>query len=250
MDRLMNSRVQIMQEDGVASQEEVNDEDRMVQVKSYLQRHLHSAGDLGVEEEEEMSIISHQTHEAHTYFNQSSSSIQTPSPSDLTRSWSSQDGKETGNYSDWGPTTFSPPSGVSEAQYYQDTRRSSCSIAPTSLEIELICDLRGHIEQLQREMGELRKSILSCMDMQMKFQQYSSNWELLHSGGREENKSTERVASPWKRCCCVCLEMQVDLLLYSCIASSSCPRGPYPNQYVCNWPSPPTLWIIANQCTY
>ncbi|PPD75205.1 hypothetical protein GOBAR_DD27850 [Gossypium barbadense] len=163
MDRLMNSRVQIMQEDGGASQEEADDEDRMVQVKSCLQRHLHPAG----------------------------------------------------NYSDRGPSTFSPPSGVSEAQYYQDTRRSSCSIAPTSLEIELICDLRGHIEQLQREMGELSKSILSCMDLQMKFQHYSFNRELLHSGGREENKSTERVASPWKRCCCICLEMQVDSLLYS-----------------------------------
>ncbi|KAL1114739.1 hypothetical protein V6Z11_D02G278600, partial [Gossypium hirsutum] len=222
MDRLMNSRVQIMQEDGGASQEEADDEDRMVQVKSYLQRHLHPAGDLGVEEEEEMSIISHQSHEAHTYFNESPPSIQMPSPSDLTRSWSSQDGKETGNYSDRGPSTFSPPSGVSEAQYYQDTRRSSCSIAPTSLEIELICDLRGHIEQLQREMGELSKSILSCMDLQMKFQHYSFNRELLHSGGREENKSTERVASPWKRCCCICLEMQVDSLLYSCGHMCTC----------------------------
>ncbi|KAB2043197.1 hypothetical protein ES319_D02G273600v1 [Gossypium barbadense] len=222
MDRLMNSRVQIMQEDGGASQEEADDEDRMVQVKSCLQRHLHPAGDLGVEEEEEMSIISHQSHEAHTYFNQSPPSIQMPSPSDLTRSWNSQDGKETGNYSDRGPSTFSPPSGVSEAQYYQDTRRSSCSIAPTSLEIELICDLRGHIEQLQREMGELSKSILSCMDLQMKFQHYSFNRELLHSGGREENKSTERVASPWKRCCCICLEMQVDSLLYSCGHMCTC----------------------------
>ncbi|KAG8497687.1 hypothetical protein CXB51_006773 [Gossypium anomalum] len=217
MDRLMNSRVQIMQEDGGASQEEADDEDKW-------SKHLHPAGDLGVEEEEEMSIISHQSHEAHTYFNQSSSSIQMPSPSDLTRSWSSQDGKETGNYSDRGPSTFSPPSGVSEAQYYQDTRQCSYACVYILKEIELICDLRGHIEQLQREMGELRKSILSCMDMQMKFQQYSFNRELLHSGGREENKSTERVASPWKRCCCICLEMQVDSLLYSCGHMCTCLR--------------------------
>lgn len=44
--------------------------------------------------------------------------------------------------------------------------------------MELIFNLRGHIEQLQQEMGELRKSILSCMDMQMKFQQYSFNREV------------------------------------------------------------------------
>ncbi|TYH26568.1 hypothetical protein ES288_A03G262700v1 [Gossypium darwinii] len=156
MDRLMNSRVQIMQDDGGASQEEADDEDRMVQVKSYLQRHLHPA-----------------------------------------------DGKETGNYSDRGPSTFSTPSGVSEAQYYQDTRQSSCSIAPTSL-------------------SGSGKSILSCMDVQMKFQQYSFNRELLHSGGREENKPTERVASPWKCCCCICLKVQVDSLLYSCGHMCTC----------------------------
>ncbi|TYI38035.1 hypothetical protein ES332_A03G257300v1 [Gossypium tomentosum] len=156
MDRLMNSRVQITQDDGGASQEEADDEDRMVQVKSYLQRHLHPA-----------------------------------------------DGKETGNYSDRGPSTFSTPSGVSEAQYYQDTRQSSCSIAPTSL-------------------SGSGKSILSCMDVQMKFQQYSFNRELLHSGGREENKPTERVASPWKRCCCICLKVQVDSLLYSCGHMCTC----------------------------
>ncbi|KAG4209731.1 hypothetical protein ERO13_A03G218400v2 [Gossypium hirsutum] len=167
MDRLMNSRVQITQDDGGASQEEADDEDRMVQVKSYLQRHLHPA-----------------------------------------------DGKETGNYSDRGPSTFSTPSGVSGAQYYQDTRQSSCSIAPTSLvqgihSLVLICC--GCI-----------KSILSCMDVQMKFQQYSFNRELLHSGGREENKPTERVASPWKRCCCICLKVQVDSLLYSCGHMCTC----------------------------
>ncbi|GMJ12586.1 hypothetical protein HRI_004927800 [Hibiscus trionum] len=216
IDRLMISRVQIMQEDGAASQKEVDDEDRMVQVKSYLQRHLHPAGGQGGEEEEAMSINSHQSLEANNYFNQSSPSSQMPSPSDLTRSWSSQDDKETGNDSDRGPSAFSPPPGASEVQYYQDTRRSSSSISPTSLEMELICDLRGHIEQLQREMSELRKSIMSCMDMQMKWQQYSFNRELLHSGGREESKSTERAASPRKRTCCKCLEMQIDSLLYRC----------------------------------
>lgn len=37
-------------------------------------------------------------------------------------------------------------------------------------ETELIYDLRGQIEQLHREMFELRKSIQSCVDMQVKLQ--------------------------------------------------------------------------------
>ncbi|KAK8563228.1 hypothetical protein V6N13_018239 [Hibiscus sabdariffa] len=224
IDRLMNSRVQIMQEDGAAIQEEVGDKDRMVQLKSYLRRHLHPAGGQGKEEEEEeaMSISSHQSLEANNYFNQSSPSSQMPLPSDLTRSWSSLDDKETGNDSDRVPSAFSPPPGASEVQYYQDTRPSSSLISPTSLEMELICELRGHIEQLQREMSELRKSIMSCMDMQMKWQQYPFNPELVHSGGREESKSTERAASPRKRSCCKCLEMQVDSVLYRCGHMCTC----------------------------
>jgi len=36
--------------------------------------------------------------------------------------------------------------------------------------MELIYDMRGHMEQLYQEMSELRKSIQSCMDMQMQMQ--------------------------------------------------------------------------------
>lgn len=38
-------------------------------------------------------------------------------------------------------------------------------------EMELIYDLRGHMEQLYQEMSELRKSIKCCMDMQLMLQQ-------------------------------------------------------------------------------
>ncbi|XWS62317.1 hypothetical protein CRYUN_Cryun06bG0000700 [Craigia yunnanensis] len=229
MDRLMISRVQIRAERD-ESREEVDDEERIVHVMSYLQRHLHPAGGQGEEEEEEVvyeegeedeerSLISHQYHEANNYFNQSSSSLQMPSLSELTRSWSFQDDNETGNDSDRGPSTFSPTPGPSQAQYYQDTRQSSSSISRPSLEMELICDLRGHIEQLQHEMGELRKSVLSCMDMQMKLQQYSFNREV-HSVGREGRNSADR--APWKRSCCICYEMQVDSLLYRCGHMCTC----------------------------
>lgn len=36
--------------------------------------------------------------------------------------------------------------------------------------MEFVYDLKGHMEQLQREMSELRKSIQSCMEMQMNLQ--------------------------------------------------------------------------------
>ncbi|XP_022762544.1 uncharacterized protein LOC111308481 [Durio zibethinus] len=256
MDQLMISRVQ-MQADRAESQEGVDDEDRMVQVMPYLQKHLQPAGGQGEEEEsvvdgqeeeeveegvyeeeeddeeeeeDERSLISHQFHEANNYFNQSSSSLQVPSPSDLMRSWSFQDDNETGNYSDRDPSAFSPPLGPSQGQYYQDTRQSSSSISRPSLvssfgyllniyEMELICDLRGHIEQLQHEMGELRKSILSCMDMQMKLQQCSFNLEV-HSVGGEGRNSADK--APWKRSCCICYEMQVDSLLYRCGHMCTC----------------------------
>ncbi|XVE94319.1 hypothetical protein REPUB_Repub01dG0270900 [Reevesia pubescens] len=210
MDQLMISRVK-MQADRAESEEEVDGEDRMVQLMSYKKRHLHPAGAKGEgeeesdvvqdvdgqkeekvevvyeeedddDEDEERSPISHQCHEANNYFNQSSSSIQMPSPSDLMRSWSFQEyDNETGNDSDRVPSTFLPPPTPSQAQYYEDNRQSTSSISRPSLEMELICDLRGHIEQLQHEMGELRKSILSCMNMQMKFQQHSFTQEV-HSG--------------------------------------------------------------------
>ena len=41
--------------------------------------------------------------------------------------------------------------------------------------MELIYDMRGHMEQLYQEMSELRKSIQSCMDMQMQMQMQLQN---------------------------------------------------------------------------
>ncbi|XVF68400.1 hypothetical protein PTKIN_Ptkin10aG0202700 [Pterospermum kingtungense] len=230
MDRLMISRVQI-QADQAESLEEVDDDDRMVQVMSYVKRNLRSAGGEGEEEEEEVedvvheeedeerSPISHRYEGANNYFYRSSSSMQMSSPS-LIRSWSFQDDNGIGNDSARGLSTFSPPPGPSQAKYYdQDTGQHSSSTNRPSLEMELICDLRGHIAQLQQEMGELRKSILSCMDMQMKLQQYSFNREVRSVGGEGKNWA-DRV--PWKRSCCICYEMQVDSLLYRCGHMCTC----------------------------
>ena len=40
--------------------------------------------------------------------------------------------------------------------------------------MEFLYDLRGQMDQLFHEMSELRKSIKSCMDMQMQLQQFKN----------------------------------------------------------------------------
>ncbi|KAK9268105.1 hypothetical protein L1049_010545 [Liquidambar formosana] len=80
-----------------------------------------------------------------------------------------------------------------------------------SQEMELICDLRGHMEQLHYEMSELRKSIKSCMNMQMKMQ-HSIKQEVYSV--REEGKKSLN-GEPRRGICCICYEMPVDSLLYS-----------------------------------
>ncbi|KAK8557769.1 hypothetical protein V6N12_009994 [Hibiscus sabdariffa] len=229
MNRIMTCRAQI-KADGTENQKEVEGKEETVESLSCLQRNLHTTNDQGEEEdddeyededvdEEERSLSSHQCHEANNYFNHSSSSLQLPSPySLLMRSWSSQDDNETRNDYERGASVFSLPPQPSQVQCYQGAaRQSSSSTNRPSLEIELICDLRGHMEQLHHEVSELRKSILMCTEMQMKLQHYMFNGEA-HSG-----KSKDSAAGiPWKRSCCICYEMQVDSLLYRCGHMCTC----------------------------
>ncbi|KAE8709260.1 Detected protein of unknown function [Hibiscus syriacus] len=172
MNRLMTSGAQC-QADEAQNQQEVEGKEKTVQPMSCKEEDYDD--DKEEEEEEERSLSSHQCHEANNYYDHSSSSLQLPSPSAL-RSWSSQDGNETGNDYERCASEFSPPPQQSQAHCYQDARQSSSSIG-----MGLIYDLRGDIQQLRHEMSELRKSMLSCMDKQMKFQLLSFNWKV-HSG--------------------------------------------------------------------
>lgn len=65
--------------------------------------------------------------------------------------------------------------------------------------MEIIYNMRGHMEQLYQEMSELRKSIKSCMDMQMQMQ-------------LQEKKSHDKADK--KDNCCICNEMKVDSVFY------------------------------------
>ncbi|GLU08584.1 hypothetical protein SLE2022_254900 [Rubroshorea leprosula] len=239
MDRLVLSRVEMQAKQEESQEDEPDGEERLHQVMSYLRRHLHDSGSQGGEERDEVeeeedeeededqdeeeeeeqeqeggSIISHQSHEATEYRDQSSPSI-LPPPS-LLMSWGYQDDNETGNDSDRVPSRSSPGRPPSQAQSFQGSQLSSSN--RPSLEMELICDLRGHMELLHREMAELRKSILSCMDMQMKLQQ-SFNPEVKSVRGQGKNLPNRALL---KRTCCICYEVQVDSLLYRCGHMCTC----------------------------
>jgi len=77
-------------------------------------------------------------------------------------------------------------------------------------EMELIYDLRGHMEQLYHEMAELRKTIKGCINMQMELQQTMK--QQVHSVKKEEKKPRSR--TPKKGNCCICYEVKVDTVLY------------------------------------
>ncbi|XAR52865.1 hypothetical protein NMG60_11021181 [Bertholletia excelsa] len=84
-------------------------------------------------------------------------------------------------------------------------------------DMELIYDLRGHMEQLYLEMRELRRSIISCMNMQKKLQR-----SMKHEVAAAVSRSVREVGkesmkwTPRKGSCCVCYGRKVDSLLYRC----------------------------------
>ncbi|KAG7542145.1 Zinc finger RING-type [Arabidopsis thaliana x Arabidopsis arenosa] len=87
-------------------------------------------------------------------------------------------------------------------------------------DMQTISDLRSQMEQLQREMLELRNSVKSCIDMQLHFQK-SVTQDLSRSGSSAEER-VDTKKDPLKRKCCVCSEMPVDSLLYRCGHMCTC----------------------------
>ncbi|XP_070663075.1 uncharacterized protein [Malus domestica] len=257
IDRLMESRLEIQaQPDG--SQEGEDDDishDRMNQLMTFLQKHHqkqqqqllpacsqeekqqvqeqeHQEEDQNMTEEddddnddeggEERSLISAQYQEASDDFYQCTS-LQ-PSPSHMT-AWSYQD-IEVGDDANRAAST-SPPRHLPSHSYYSNSHQGSPSPPPSyhqnhhhfsSPEMEFIYDMRGQMEQLYREMSELRKVIKSCVDMQMVMQQ--SMKQEVHSGQEERKRSANGL--PKKGNCCICHEVKVDSLLYRCGHMCTC----------------------------
>ncbi|CAL0334931.1 unnamed protein product [Lupinus luteus] len=159
-------------------------------------------------EHERETLISNSYNDAGDYFSRSSS------PTNLT-TWSYVD-NETGDDFDRVASISSPPS--QSQSFGKDSRQNSSSANHHSIEMELIYDLRGQMEQLHREMSELRKSMKTSTDMQMQAHQ-SKNQEV-NTVKREEKKSHNK--APIKGNCCICYDMKVDSVLYRCGHMCAC----------------------------
>ncbi|CAI0393686.1 unnamed protein product [Linum tenue] len=119
---------------------------------------------LDQEEHQQESLTSRQFVEANDLFDQSSQSIFSPSPF---RSWNygeRQDMEEYDRFSNAASQLHNQPFRSS-----QDRRRCSCSTSHALIEVDVVNELRGNMEQIRSEMTDLRKLMQSCMEMQMNF---------------------------------------------------------------------------------
>ncbi|KAI7737842.1 hypothetical protein M8C21_020176, partial [Ambrosia artemisiifolia] len=91
-----------------------------------------------------------------------------------------------------------------------------------TIKMELIYDLKGHMEQLHQEIMELRKSIKSCVNMQVKMQQSLKQNAVAASATCPAQKKERNTHGFVKYNCFICRVMQVDSLLYRCGHMCAC----------------------------
>lgn len=217
MDKLMVTRLERQTQQEEEEYDEVNEDDddgAEEELWCFSEGHTQPKSSDN-EEEDERRLISAQYHEASDYLDQSASPVQLASPSILS-SWSYQLDNEMGEDSNRGAST--PSSQPFQPQFSSTNQQSSSLVSTThhpSIEMELIYDLRGHMEQLYQEMSELRKSIKCCIDMQLMLQRSIKRHEV--GGGRKSKKEKSR-----KPKCCICYNMEIDSLLYRCGHMCSC----------------------------
>ncbi|XP_028752698.1 uncharacterized protein LOC114712343 [Neltuma alba] len=217
MDKLMEYHIG-SQTHFISSQEDDEDNGgRMGQLVSFSEQHIQRRGhnleeaekqeevqkEEEEEEEEEEEMLSNNNggyNETSDDGSQSSSSTNNLiSSSPNMSSWSYRDNEAA---SDDSEDRVDESTTSSSTQPSQSPTRQC--INPHSVEMDLICDMRGQMEQLYREMAEIRKSLKTCIDMQMMLQ-----------------KSMKR-DPPKKGNCCICYEKKVDSLLYRCGHMCTC----------------------------
>lgn len=138
--------------------------------------------------------------------------ISTPPPS-----WPQHGGHDVSDYS-YPVASSSTYQSLSSTPYSQDHNTSST--IHSANEIDLLYDLKGHMDQLHQELSELRRSIKCCMTMQMKLQR-SIKQEVATTSSHPDDKNGQRNRGSGGRCC-VCYKRQVDSLLYRCGHMCTC----------------------------
>nr|XP_043633306.1 uncharacterized protein LOC122604476 [Erigeron canadensis] len=124
-------------------------------------------------------------------------------------------------------TTTSPSlerSPNSNRSHNNSTPQSSSANTHQNIEMELIYDLRGHMEQLHQEIMELRKSIKSCVNMQLKMQHTFKQHVVANAAACSVQKKERKPPSLVKQDCFICGDMHVDSLLYRCGHMCTCFR--------------------------
>ncbi|KAK1375741.1 MlaD domain-containing protein [Heracleum sosnowskyi] len=171
----------------------------------------HTIASNKIEEEENKSPVG--PCEAAECFEQTPPSICSLSPSVRYRSWARNAIHSPTDESVSSPSIEQSPTSNS---YIRDDK--------PSLEMELIYDMKGHVEQIHQELSDLRKALSICISMQQAKPQNLMQTELsdpIHSVATE--KSTESISKTSRKgSCCLCSESEVDSLLYRCGHMCTC----------------------------
>ncbi|KAL1537524.1 RING-type E3 ubiquitin transferase [Salvia divinorum] len=105
------------------------------------------------------------------------------------------------------------------------TGRTSTFSAHPTFEMEIIYDLRRHMEQLHQEISELRKSMKFCTDMQVKMHRSIKKevaTALTHPDAKNGRRHPVKRGASNGRRCCLCCKVQVDCVLYRCGHMCTC----------------------------
>ncbi|XP_058735638.1 uncharacterized protein LOC131607678 [Vicia villosa] len=197
--------------------DEEDREGNMQQLSAFFHDRFHVRGDLeengrDIKEKEvaveEESINSGSDHELADC--QSSSSVD--SPSSATWSYGDTDGADD---SDRVVFVSSPLPSQSQS-FYRDNRQYSPSTNHQPIDMEFVYDMRGQMEQLFREMSELRETLKYCTDMNMQLQQ--SQKQEVHKV--REKKFTNKTSKKGK--CRICKENKANAVLYRCGHMCAC----------------------------
>ncbi|KAL8160746.1 hypothetical protein V2J09_002283 [Rumex salicifolius] len=104
--------------------------------------------------------------------------------------------------------------------YDHDSQVGSSVKNGSTIEMELISDIRAHMQQMYNEMSELRKAVNGCTEMQSKLQ--SSIREEVSAAISHINGKESKRKAPKKGSCRICHKKKADSLFYRCGHMCTC----------------------------